>query len=252
MHTSTQMSAGDFQYACRSARGLTPVDFATFAPDYHALDRVGVVSLTLEAGVQGASHALLALTTAFYDQLRAQPGDFFDYPQHFALVGASADGIQTQQGVLPRATPDLWEGWSWLDVWPDAKWVTAPATPAGMLQRVLDYQINRLFWPRTLLDGAQAEPDTVQLPAYLWKMLKTRLKTVYLYGEGASALPMQAAPDAMEIEIQVTPAVAEVVQESWTRLPASSPDTLPAAHTPQCYTPIAVADFLQRLQPAPA
>jgi hypothetical protein len=145
MHTSTRMGAGDFQFWHHTASGARQVDFAAFCPDYHELDRVGVVSPALEDGVLQTSYALLALTTAFYDCLRArylapnpsparldagrvemsmarsQDDGFFDYPQHFAFVGAEGANVYTGSGLLPLSTPQLWDGWSWLDVWPDAK-----------------------------------------------------------------------------------------------------------------------------------
>ena len=89
--------------------------------------------------------------------------------------------VHAGSAALPLNTPQLWNAWSWLDVWPDAKWVTAPATASALLQRAFDYQINRLFWPRSLKIGA----GETQLPAHLWKMLNTSLKAVYLYGSYA-------------------------------------------------------------------
>src|SRR5690606_9756161 len=111
------------------------------------LDRVGVVSLCLEDGVIHTGRALLALTTAFYDCHRARGGELFDYPQHFAFVGADETGIRTRTGSVPDA-PSLWDAWSWLDVWPAHKWVATPPTATALLGRVSDYQINRLFWPQ--------------------------------------------------------------------------------------------------------
>src|SRR5262245_6239866 len=173
MHTSTRLCAEDFHFWRQSPTGAFEVDFAAFCPDYHEQDRVGVVSLALEEGVLHTGYALLALTTAFYDRMRASRMGFFDYPQHFAFVGeepAIAGGIEIPQvragcSLLPVNTPHLWEAWSWLDVWPDAKWVTAPASSAGMVRRLFDHQINRLFWPRSLQPLEQSD----LLPDYLWK-----------------------------------------------------------------------------------
>ncbi len=72
MHTSTRLRADDFHFWQQTASANQPVDFATFSPDYHEQDRVGVISLGLEDGVLQTSYALLALTTAFYDRLRAR------------------------------------------------------------------------------------------------------------------------------------------------------------------------------------
>lgn len=72
MHTSARLSASDFTFWRQTANGDQQIDFATFSPDYHPQDRIGVISLTLEDGVLHTSYALLAFTTAFYDCLRAR------------------------------------------------------------------------------------------------------------------------------------------------------------------------------------
>lgn len=235
MHTSTRLSSADFHYWQHSPNGASPTDFATFCPAYHELDRIGVVSPTLEAGVYHTSYALLALTTAFYDSLRTRGDDFFDYPQHFAFVGAEGGNIGTGNGLLPLDTPKLWHAWSWLDVWPENKWVTAPVTATGMVQHVFDYQINRLFWPRSLKPGA----NEAALPPHVWKMLRTRLKAVYYYGDGE-----QAGPADEQIEIRVSPAVDGVVQDSLDLLPAGINSTRPILRT-QCYQAVRVEGFLK-------
>jgi hypothetical protein len=242
MHTSTHLRAGHFHFLRHTAGGAQALDFAGFCPDYHELDRVGVVSLHLEDGICHTSYAILALTTAFYDQLRARGGDFFDYPQHFAFVGAEDGGVHSGNGLLALQTPKLWDGWSWLDVWPEAKCVPTPSTASGMLRRAFDYQINRLFWPRALQPGVQE----TQLPAYAWKMLKTRVKAVYLYGESGQA---EVGQRDDQVEIRAAAPIEEVVQESLARLPAAA--NLPNAQPPfppQCYEMVAVNDFLTAMQ----
>ena len=235
MHTSTRLSATDFQFWHQSSRAVQQTDFGTFCPDYHALDRVGVVSPNLEDGVCQTGYALLALTTAFYDRLRTRSADFFDYPQHFAFVGAQGTDVCTGNGRLPPDTPKLWHAWSWLDVWPDNKWITAPPTATAMLQRVFDHQINRLFWPR----GFKPEQNEATLPDYAWKMLKTHLKAVYYYGDGAQQT-------GERFEISASPAIDALVQESLALLPTSLIRLPP---TRQCYEPISVATFLAAMQP---
>ena len=203
---------------------------------------MGVVSPTLEAGVYQTSYALLALTTAFYDRLRARGGDFFDYPQHFAFVGAEGDSICTGNGPLPLTKPKLWDAWSWLDVWPANKWVPTPVTATGMLQRVFDYQINRLFWPRSL----QPQGNEAALPAYVWKMLRTHLKAVYYYDNFDSNQPQQTG---QPVELRVASNVTSVVQESLDRLPAAREFTHPLLLS-QCYEVVDVEDFLS-IHPLP-
>ena len=87
MHTSTLLKSSDFQYWRLTDDRRISADFGTFCPDYHELDRVGVISPCFEDGILYTGDALLALTTAFYDVLRSQGTDFFDYPQHFAFIG---------------------------------------------------------------------------------------------------------------------------------------------------------------------
>ncbi len=240
MHTSSCLQMENFQFWQHRAQGSTVRDFTTFCPDYHALDRVSVVSPTLEAGVLHTSHALLALTTAFYDSLRTRSTDFFDYPQHFAFVGASGADVHSGRGLLPPETPKLWHAWSWLDVWPDAKWVATPATASDMLRRVFDYQINRVFWPRSLKPGSNETP----LPAYAWKMLRTHVKAVYYYDNTADNTAQNTqSPRADRVEIRLAPAVDAVVQESCALLPAglATGQTTPNS---QCYEPVDVDAFL--------
>ena len=213
MHTSTRLQAIDFQFSQQEQGQWKPIDFAAFCPNYHQLDRVGVVSPCLEDGVVHTGGALLALTTAFYDVLRARGSDFFNYPQHFAFVGATAAGVQTGNGPLPLDTPRLWDGWSWLDVWPAGKWITAPAGATAMLQQVFNWQINRLFWPR----GFHPAPDETPLPAYMQKMLQTHLKQVYLYKAGGEQDSLSA-----DVEVYVTGAAGALVEESIARLPGGA------------------------------
>ena len=213
MHTSTRLVASDFCFAQRRHNGQRPLSFAEFCPDYHELDRVGVVSLCLEDGVLHTGRALLALTTAFYDSLRARGGDFFDYPQHFAFVGADEAGLRTRGGASLPDAPQQWDAWSWLDVWPAHKWVATSPSATSMLQRVFDYQINRLFWPHGLRPAAGEEP----LPDYAQKMLRTRLKAVYCY---RVAIPLEH--DGLDVEVQLSPMAETLLQESVGRLPPSA------------------------------
>jgi hypothetical protein len=103
MHTSKVLCSRDFRYSPVPAQAGIWADFSTFCPHYHPLDRIGVVSPYLEEGVRQTGYALLALTTAFYDMLRARSADFYDYPHHFAFLDASA------QGCKPAAV-----GWLWI------------------------------------------------------------------------------------------------------------------------------------------
>lgn len=242
MHTSTRLQATDFQFWQGCQEQFAPVTFDAFCPNYHALDRVGVVSPCLEDGVLYTAGGLLALTTAFYDTQRARARDFFDYPQHFAFVGADDMAVYTQETTRSQTTPQLWNAWSWLDVWPDNKWHTAPPTATGMLKQIFDYQINRLFWPIDLKPAATENP----LPGYVAKMLRTSLKTIYYYARANLAMEPRAGEI---IEIQLNPTARLLVQESQDQLPAAP--TLAGkqlAPTHERYQRVDVDSFLAEMQ----
>jgi hypothetical protein len=241
VHTSTRLQSTDFQFWQWRQGQLAAAHFDAFCPNYHELDRVGVVSPCLEDGVLHTAYALLALTTAFYDTQRAHTTDFFTYPQHFAFVGAGAAGVYTHGDPLPLARPKLWNAWSWLDVWPDNKWITAPPTATGMLKQIFDYQINRLFWPSDLKPGPNENP----LPGYAAKMLKTSLKAVYYYRCAGLA---DATPADSALEIQANAAGAMLRQESIAQLPNAS--GLPLHQDPptnERYQLVRVSDFLDEM-----
>lgn len=212
MHTSKVLCSTDFHYSPLPARAGIRGDFSTFCPQYHPLDRVGVVSPYLEEGVRQTGYALLALTTAFYDVLRARSADFYDYPHHFAFLDASATGVQTHGGRLPLDHATMGAPWGGLDVWPDSNWIVVPGTVTGMLKKVFDWQISRLFWP----EDFAADADASRLPAHVRALLSTRLKTVYYYN---TAAPTMA--------IHVTQPVEDLVSRSLARLPNALGTALP-------------------------
>ena len=204
MHTSHILQSSDFQYWRQDQGGLRQVDFDACFPDYHGVDRIGVVSPHLEDGALHTSYALLAATTMFYDGLRSRGGTFFDYPHHFAFCDVTTEGVATQCGrlLLDQTTFGAWSG---LDVWPESQWIRASGSVESMLQHVFAWQINCLFWPEPFMPAAGAEP----LAVYVKPLLAARLKTVYYYDA--------AHPD---VEIHVNTTVEELVREkSLTRLP---------------------------------
>jgi hypothetical protein len=243
MHTSTILRATDFTYCSVAGQASSLTDFQTFCPGYQPLDRVGVVSLCLEDGIRYTGFALLALTTAFYDVLRARPAEFYDYPQHFAFLDADETGVQTHTGRLSMSQAAMGAPWGRLDVWPDSNWITATGTATGMLKKVFDWQISRLFWPESL----HVKANELPLPLHVRRLLATRLKTVYYYN---TATPT--------IAIGATTAVEELVQSSFQRLPSagSTPYTshlaLPGADTNRFpygehYRQVSVETFLETL-----
>ncbi|MFZ1753543.1 MAG: hypothetical protein WBO46_08685 [Caldilineaceae bacterium] len=184
------------------------------------------------------------MTTAFYDCQRARSSDFFDYPQHFAFVGtaygnAGEVDVQTAPRLRAPNMPATWDAWGWLDVWPGNKWITAPPTATGLLQRVFDFQINRLFWPQELLPAA-GEPA---LPAYAYQMLRTRLKSVYFY---TTATFDQAHGSV--IEVHTTSVANELWQESIGKLPGTDQNPQPLPQTDRLQR-VDIDDFLNTLNP---
>ena len=235
MHTSKLLKSSDFQYWQLTDDSRISVDFGTFCPDYHELDRVGVISPYFEDGIFHTGDALLALTTAFYDALRSQGTDFFDYPQHFAFIGVSGDVVHTHGARLP--IDQIGTGWGNLDVWPDSKWITTPRSVAGMLKRAFDFQINRLFWPHDFKPGL----DETSLPAYARKMLSTRIKAIYYYNTPVANL-----------EIRGSQQVADLIQKSVADLPNAdseiehpAPSDFPFVGR---YQQVSVDDFLKDME----
>jgi hypothetical protein len=202
MHTSKLLRASDFQYWRLAEDKRISIDFEGFCPDYHELDRVGVISPYIEDGILYTGDALLALTTAFYDVLRIRETDFFDYPQHFAFIGTSENTVHTRGEQLPMDR--IGTGWGNLDVWPDSKWIPTPRSVTGMLKNAFDFQINRLFLPHDFKLGSDESP----LPAYARKMLGTRLKAVYYYNTPTP-----------NVEIRASQKVADLVQRSLAEFP---------------------------------
>lgn len=177
MHTSSRIQSSDFQYRRLRVDDFEPADFSTLFPDYHPQDRVGIVSPCLEDGIHHTAVALLSITTAFYAVLRSRDNEFFNYPQHFALFDGDGRSVQTGNGRLSFDDDILFDAWSWLDVWPSSNWLKASGTSIGMLQKVFDFQINRLFWPASW----SPDEELPLLPSHMLKIMKSRLKTVYYY-----------------------------------------------------------------------
>ena len=232
MHTSKLLRSSDFQYWQLTENKRISVDFNRFCPDYHELDRVGVISPCIEDGILYTGEVLLALTTAFYDVLRSRETDFFDYPQHFAFIGASEDTVHARHERLPMDR--IGAGWGNLDVWPDSKWIPTPGSAAGMLKKIHDFQINRLFLPHGFKPGS----DEFLLPAYACKMLETRLKAVYYYNTPTP-----------NVEIRASQQVADLIQRSIAEFPRIESEIEHSAQSEFAsigrYQHVGVDDFLE-------
>jgi len=67
----------------------TPLDLPHFLPHINRLTRVGVVAPESGTEAAGAASLILAMITAFYDDLRTTgPADFFAYPDFFVFQPA--------------------------------------------------------------------------------------------------------------------------------------------------------------------
>ncbi len=232
MHTSTRLTAQDFTYWQVAKQQRHPLTFADCFPHYHELDRIGVVAPTHADGVGYLGRTLLALTTAFYDCHRQRGEDFFDYPQHFAFVGLDGRAVAEE-------SPQQWDAWSWLDVWPANKWIATTASATNMLQQLFDYQINRLFWPRDL----RPRPTEQPLADHLYRMLQSRLKSVTYYG------PSLSHQRAATVALCGSAAVTTLWQESIARLPTPIQPTQHATATVADHLqPISVAKFITTMR----
>jgi len=181
-----------------------------------------VVSPYLEEGIRHVGSALLALTTAFYGVLRTRTADFFDYPHHFAFLDANQTGVRTRLGRLALEHAAMGAPWGGLDVWPDSNWIVSPGSASGMLKKVFDWQISRLFWPENFV----VEPDEPRYPAYVRRLLSTRLKTVYYYNTTAPTLAIHATP---QVEALVCKSLQRLPEALSTQYPMHpSPESAPA------------------------
>ncbi len=197
MHTSKILKADHFQYHYLDPDGgqTSAVSFQTVCPDYHILDRLGIVSIPFETGLRNTGLAVLAWTTAFYDAMRAaNPDGFFDYPQHYLFYTVDDEGIvtETEPGTL---NDEAMRGWSHLDVWPDCKRVACPNSIVGLVEKLFDYEINRLLWPRSL----SAVEVEATLPDHARRMLQTRMKDIYLYDSDSPTLEIHGAEPAVRL-----------------------------------------------------
>ncbi|MXZ75992.1 MAG: hypothetical protein F4207_05460 [Gemmatimonadetes bacterium] len=204
MHTSERITQADFVYRRRQDTKAEVLSFTEAYPDYHPQDRVGLVSPRLEDGVFGLAGAVLGLATGFYDCLRSQGGEFFNYPQHHVFIGGREGRVHTRNGDRDLSIPELGSAWGWLDVWPETNWHICPATPAGMIEAAFRLQVNRLFWPVSFMPGTVDEP----LSHYAYRLLRGRLKSVWYYN----------CEDG-NLEVRASGSAADVIRESLERLP---------------------------------
>lgn len=174
-----------------------------------AQDRLGIVSPRYEDGILGASAAILAFVTAFYDLQRAQEAasgePFFIYADYFAFLFGDAAAVRGRAQPAPLKDA-VSAAYGQLDVWPDEKWVVVPGV-AELWAQLQSRGITHLLLP--------AQPD-VQLgpvPA----TIRANLKATYRY-----LLPGEQSPGATwRIELAGEP--LEVIAKAIAYLPAESP-----------------------------
>jgi len=175
VHTSSEIDLTDFSFHCVGHGGIE--NFPAFCADYHIRDRVACISTYADEGIVGAGRSLLALTAAFYQSLRDRGTPFFDYPQHFAVLGSRGDNVCAREGLPSLNTKEASAPWSALDVWPESQWRFCIPEPSVLLYEIFALQINRLFWPEHLRPIAAQE----KLPEYVRQLLLARLQSVYYY-----------------------------------------------------------------------
>lgn len=124
MHSSAELEDSSFSVAIGSNHGLRVDDvFAGFGER----DRLGVV-VRKPLGALGASTAILAAVTAFYDVQRACGEEFFIYPDYFLFHVGRRLGDHNM-----------------LDVWPDHKEVVVPDDAEEILRAINDRGVTRLL-----------------------------------------------------------------------------------------------------------
>lgn len=125
--------------------GGTPRTLQKFLPHISRLSRVGVVAPETGTEAAGAAALILAMITAFYDDLRAGPDDFFAYPDFFVF----------QPAGRPSPAP-----YSMFDIWPSHKWVSVEGDkPIDWLRAVTDRGVDVLLVPEGRGGGGGGPDD---------------------------------------------------------------------------------------------
>lgn len=124
MHSSAELEDSSFSVSIAGRDGLWLGDVF---PGFDERDRLGVV-VRHPLGALGASTAILAAVTAFYDVQRARHEEFFIYPDYFLFhVGR------------PLGDHNM------LDVWPDHKEIVVPDDAEEILRAINDRGVTRLL-----------------------------------------------------------------------------------------------------------
>lgn len=229
MHTSSILKAEDFEFWGYSDEGPVQMEFPRLCPGYAETDRVAIVSPWFEDGVVNVPLAILSMATAFYDVQRARGTEFFDYPRHFALVGATNGRICVRGEEEGPDSAQVGPPWSNLDVWPETQWKLVEPTATAMLHKAYDLHINHLFWPEGLVPAAGEAP----LNQTVHRLLNSRLKRVHFYSSGNPT-----------IEVRAGGKVCELVEKSLDTLPGAAAGAARRQPAVEKHREIGVAEFL--------
>ncbi|MGM0605270.1 MAG: hypothetical protein ACQETB_06320 [Halobacteriota archaeon] len=215
MHTARELTNDAFAYY----RHGEPVDRSAVLPAITVADRLGVVMAEPSDGL-GAGNFVLACVTAFYDRLREQAEDFYEYPDYFTF--------QAGAGVV-----DYLE----FDIWPAHKHVAVPPDPEQILQAVNDRAVNVLLVPTNTTTNPEIADVTLN-------SARRRVDACYLYAPNGTV----ENPDCI-IEVAQDPAAR------WYREMHNAIDDQPAFRIPvdeetpirQSFCRIDLADAIERL-----
>ncbi len=125
MHTLDELAASDFHYVSDDRS----VEREAVMPSISVADRLGIVMGSGLDGL-GAGNFILASVIAFYDTLRDQKEDVFEYPDFYTF----------------QATSDPAD-YRMFDIYPDHKNVETARDPESILRAVNDRAIDVLLVP---------------------------------------------------------------------------------------------------------
>ena len=124
MHTSKELDISDFALTVEG-RSAAVVDLL---PGFSRTARLAIVSRT-PGGAFGAATTVLAMVTAWYDELRRGVDEFFEYPDFF-YFHLGDGGIADLGG---------------LEIWPPHKQVALPARAQDVLAAITDRAVEYLI-----------------------------------------------------------------------------------------------------------
>jgi hypothetical protein len=155
MHTTDELTSETFEYR----RAGEAVPRTGVMPAMAVEDRLGVVMASPTDGL-GAGNFVLSCVTAFYDRLREQRDEFFEYPDYYTF----------------QASPDTLD-YLEFDIWPDHKNVSVAPEAERALRAVNDRAIDVLLVP----DSSGADGDIEGIEDVTLRSAERRIDACYLY-----------------------------------------------------------------------